>query len=116
MLVVCFFFFFSSRRRHTRSDRDWSSDVCSSDLLPPFELASGSLLVGATQEKRIADPRACWRWQFAGLGGSRTASIAWLLDQTTPGVALSHAGAPTSRAAMHAGTGRELGMYPAGPS
>src|SRR5206468_8276224 len=31
---ICFyfFFFFSSRRRHTRSDRDWSSDVCSSDL------------------------------------------------------------------------------------
>src|SRR2546421_9268126 len=28
-----FFFFFSSRRRHTRSDRDWSSDVCSSDLV-----------------------------------------------------------------------------------
>src|SRR5438067_6031516 len=27
-----FFFFFSSRRRHTRSKRDWSSDVCSSDL------------------------------------------------------------------------------------
>src|SRR5207247_7127491 len=25
-------FFFSSRRRHTRSTRDWSSDVCSSDL------------------------------------------------------------------------------------
>src|SRR2546421_13107377 len=33
-LLYCFFlfFFFSSRRRHTRSDRDWSSDVCSSDL------------------------------------------------------------------------------------
>src|SRR5215510_240221 len=27
------FFFFSSRRRHTRWPRDWSSDVCSSDLL-----------------------------------------------------------------------------------
>src|SRR5699024_1587725 len=27
-------FFFSSRRRHTRSKRDWSSDVCSSDLHP----------------------------------------------------------------------------------
>src|SRR5204863_3506278 len=27
------FFFFSSRRRHTRSLRDWSSDVCSSDLV-----------------------------------------------------------------------------------
>src|SRR5215475_15360941 len=30
-----FFFFFSSRRRHTRFSRDWSSDVCSSDLTPP---------------------------------------------------------------------------------
>src|SRR5699024_1379657 len=29
-------FFFSSRRRHTRSKRDWSSDVCSSDLFPQF--------------------------------------------------------------------------------
>src|SRR5699024_11302169 len=35
------FFFFSSRRRHTRSKRDWSSDVCSSDLSsspPPIYL------------------------------------------------------------------------------
>src|SRR5207249_6180138 len=30
--MCVFFFFFSSRRRHTRSKRDWSSDVCSSDL------------------------------------------------------------------------------------
>src|SRR6266496_4442884 len=30
--MIQFFFFFSSRRRHTRSLRDWSSDVCSSDL------------------------------------------------------------------------------------
>src|SRR5690606_40787398 len=29
------FFFFSSRRRHTRFSRDWSSDVCSSDLPRP---------------------------------------------------------------------------------
>src|SRR5205809_1406865 len=35
VLFVCdIFFFFSSRRRHTRCSRDWSSDVCSSDL--PF--------------------------------------------------------------------------------
>src|SRR2546430_8894123 len=33
-IIVNFFFFFSSRRRHTRFD-DWSSDVCSSDLLRP---------------------------------------------------------------------------------
>src|SRR5215510_15874238 len=31
-VVFLFFFFFSSRRRHTRWPRDWSSDVCSSDL------------------------------------------------------------------------------------
>src|SRR5436305_15262179 len=32
MMYFSFFFFFSSRRRHTRCGRDWSSDVCSSDL------------------------------------------------------------------------------------
>src|SRR3712207_7568845 len=30
---MCMCFFFSSRRRHTRYWRDWSSDVCSSDLI-----------------------------------------------------------------------------------
>src|SRR5690606_37677699 len=33
ILYFNFLFFFSSRRRHTRFSRDWSSDVCSSDLL-----------------------------------------------------------------------------------
>src|SRR3712207_8428504 len=32
MFLLYAFFFFSSRRRHTRYWRDWSSDVCSSDL------------------------------------------------------------------------------------
>src|SRR6266542_5931095 len=32
IFILFFFFFFSSRRRHTRCYRDWSSDVCSSDL------------------------------------------------------------------------------------
>src|SRR5699024_11362630 len=36
---IFFFFFFSSRRRHTRSKRDWSSDVCSSDLKNTIEEA-----------------------------------------------------------------------------
>src|SRR5476651_1184401 len=35
-VAVCFFF--SSRRRHTRYWRDWSSDVCSSDLAAPAHL------------------------------------------------------------------------------
>src|SRR2546426_10755949 len=33
MSLIFVFFFFSSRRRHTRLQGDWSSDVCSSDLL-----------------------------------------------------------------------------------
>src|SRR2546429_1393389 len=40
VLKKCLFFFFSSRRRHTRCSRDWSSDVCSSDLrtlMPLYE-------------------------------------------------------------------------------
>src|SRR2546429_2338945 len=37
---LLFIFFFSSRRRHTRCSRDWSSDVCSSDLLR-LELLGG---------------------------------------------------------------------------
>src|SRR5207302_9137614 len=36
-----FFFFFSSRRRHTRFSRDWSSDVCSSDLFASAESGAG---------------------------------------------------------------------------
>src|SRR3712207_8629307 len=35
-----YFFFFSSRRRHTRYWRDWSSDVCSSDLTICFSFFS----------------------------------------------------------------------------
>src|SRR6266550_9548716 len=43
VVLVCnidlFFFFFSSRRRHTRCSRDWSSDVCSSDLISVLNVA-----------------------------------------------------------------------------
>src|SRR3989440_1611450 len=41
VFIILFFFFFSSRRRHTRSDRDWSSDVCSSDLARRVPLRRG---------------------------------------------------------------------------
>src|SRR6266446_9442468 len=36
--MLFFFFFFSSRRRHTRLQGDWSSDVCSSDLVGGHEV------------------------------------------------------------------------------
>src|SRR5205814_3479075 len=49
------FFFFSSRRRHTRCLSDWSSDVCSSDLvdLPsPAGEGKSTVTVGVTQALR----------------------------------------------------------------
>src|SRR5215469_2988090 len=58
--LLCFFFF-SSRRRHTRSLRDWSSDVCSSDLTEPanrflerLQQARGANLGDLGEEKRTA--------------------------------------------------------------
>src|SRR5690349_24589424 len=72
---MCFcFFFFSSRRRHTRSLRDWSSDVCSSDLAganakPP------SLRVGTsrgTSKRAIAKKRRPFaRWIEIGRASCR---------------------------------------------
>src|SRR3712207_7628555 len=41
-----FCFFFSSRRRHTRYWRDWSSDVCSSDLVAPVLGLLGTATAG----------------------------------------------------------------------
>src|SRR5438067_10217056 len=53
--IYFFFFFFSSRRRHTRSKRDWSSDVCSSDLgEPAIEARLERLRHGLRDGKRVA--------------------------------------------------------------
>src|SRR3712207_7387150 len=55
MFVVCFFFF-SSRRRHTRYWRDWSSDVCSSDLLKrPTTVAAVRAGIAIQPEDRKAE-------------------------------------------------------------
>src|SRR5437870_2596243 len=58
-LFVCVIgFFFSSRRRHTRWPRDWSSDVCSSDLgFGP----DGAVLVAERAEQRFDGPRVADR-------------------------------------------------------
>src|SRR5690349_23619296 len=82
-----FFFFFSSRRRHTRSLRDWSSDVCSSDLERDADGIFGLLnrreadevaviaqlpLTGLTQS--VGSPRgAIGRADAANLGAARFA-------------------------------------------
>src|SRR5436309_4159143 len=63
-------FFFSSRRRHTRFSRDWSSDVCSSDL---EKLAAGNLksLIGF-DETELDDTGnielRCWACAAGALG------------------------------------------------
>src|SRR5271170_5968307 len=73
--VVVFLFFFSSRRRHTRSTRDWSSDVCSSDLAAPVPgptpvtTATGFFLSTAGFLLRLAvnDPAAFEPRKFVGV-------------------------------------------------
>src|SRR5437867_9827684 len=51
----CFFFFFSSRRRHTRSYGDWSSDVCSSDLIRPPPRLCNRTFISAPLPGRLED-------------------------------------------------------------
>src|SRR5690606_41063405 len=52
----CFvvFFFFSSRRRHTRFSRDWSSDVCSSDLRGCWETLIGPRAIVRRYREAVA--------------------------------------------------------------
>src|SRR5205809_5838456 len=47
-------FFFSSRRRHTRCSRDWSSDVCSSDLPNKLAMRFVDVLGGGGKLLRLA--------------------------------------------------------------
>src|SRR5437867_8710773 len=49
------FFFFSSRRRHTRSYGDWSSDVCSSDLIEKAHPDVWNMLLQIMEEGRLTD-------------------------------------------------------------
>src|SRR6266542_4498652 len=62
-VIVCFFFV-SSRRRHTRCYRDWSSDVCSSDLISRFTVER--------QAPHRCDPKSeqvIIEWRSAGHDG-----------------------------------------------
>src|SRR5204862_3635270 len=62
------FFFFSSRRRHTRSLRDWSSDVCSSDLysvrIHPCGIEEGKMVVFLTGRRKVIPTNAEIRREF----------------------------------------------------
>src|SRR2546429_2103961 len=60
--VVGMVFFFSSRRRHTRCSRDWSSDVCSSDLLG-VAVAAFCFGVACVAANFFAQPREPGFWK-----------------------------------------------------
>src|SRR5439155_2782424 len=65
VLSTILFFFFSSRRRHTRWPRDWSSDVCSSDLASPGPRGLGPGLAyrsRTTRRRRCACSSECSGW------------------------------------------------------
>src|SRR3989442_8493883 len=66
--VCLYFFFFSSRRRHTRCGRDWSSDVCSSDLF--LKAACVSLPADLT-EARHMQPQSDGEFFYKITGGKR---------------------------------------------
>src|SRR5207245_7561766 len=68
-MVPNVFFFFSSRRRHTRCYRDWSSDVCSSDLSavfpwPPLFMTCERTVLSAMEKQRTR-PLSKKPWTFA---------------------------------------------------
>src|SRR2546429_4938017 len=75
----CVMFFFSSRRRHTRCSRDWSSDVCSSDLIrlnqARFEAGEMHIKRGLEMRKRGELDGAVLEFQKA-LAADPSSSIA----------------------------------------
>src|SRR5690606_40334772 len=60
-----FFFFFSSRRRHTRFSRDWSSDVCSSDLMEGAQVP-GAGGRGARNRAAVAEKQGKYAVEMNG--------------------------------------------------
>src|SRR5690606_40361886 len=79
-------FFFSSRRRHTRFSRDWSSDVCSSDLgvrtALPFTLGflPYGLVIGAAADHARVDDMLGWSTAWLTYAGASQLVLIQMLD------------------------------------
>src|SRR2546422_9292601 len=109
----CFFFFFSSRRRHTRCSRDWSSDVCSSDLMAAIQASQRlrEVIAQAVARKLEVEPGAlAFRERKVGVAADWERAVPFAqaveLAETTHGV-LAFAGsyAPPKRAGKYKGGG-----------
>src|SRR5215217_8160227 len=77
---VLFFFFFSSRRRHTRYWRDWSSDVCSSDLRFKPDEAAPAPLAGKSTLTRLEHAPADATARYHKIGHNTAAIEAVFVD------------------------------------
>src|SRR2546430_12982236 len=89
---VCHDSFFSSRRRHTRFDCDWSSDVCSSDLISILEgsmftrmtklavIAGGLLLAGAPLAAQTCGE---WLWANPAPQGNLLSAVAYEIGRAS---------------------------------
>src|SRR3712207_3081242 len=89
------FFFFSSRRRHTRYWRDWSSDVCSSDLVPASDEADVGgdwydliPLPGGAVAVTVGDVVGHWLRAASFMGELRSAVRAFALEGHSPSALL----------------------------
>src|SRR3989454_2834449 len=76
VVLFLFFFFFSSRRRHTRLQGDWSSDVCSSDLVSHsrglFRAGTEPQAIGGRSWRRVL---RTWRLMTASGRSSRGSCV-----------------------------------------
>src|SRR5215211_8881435 len=105
---MCSLFFFSSRRRHTRSLCDWSSDVCSSDLVLARVAAAGPaawLIQGVWPRDAYgvfaAEDKAGKTWAILDLACSVATGVPWLGHFACP---------PTGPVLVFLGEGGERAM------
>src|SRR2546430_8555056 len=86
------FFFFSSRRRHTRFDCDWSSDVCSSDLLKyATDLGSAYTVSAGNPMPTITLTGDGWTATLTNVGAGQTCAV---FMGSTPARPATKEGAP----------------------
>src|SRR5690606_35131671 len=108
MLCVCFFFFFSSRRRHTRFSRDWSSDVCSSDLnwFLNQGLGAGTARNKAATYLMITSPEPGAAGVASGRGEGKKSNATEAVDSSTSPTATKRT-SPGRRPAPSASNGKK---------